>query len=179
MDRGVGKVLRSLKELGLYDKALIAFIGINGEELGEHGGWGHGTSVYNEQIHVPLILKLPHNRYKESIVEQWVRQADISPTILEVVKAPPLKEAFGVSLTPDIQGIGAKGMEIYAESRFDGLTQAVLERKYKLIVHTATGEREFYNIQKDFREQNNVVEKDKVNADRIHRRLKERFSLKQ
>lgn len=177
IDREIGKVARRLKERGQYEDLLLAFTGIHGEELGEHGGWGHGTSVYNEQIHLPLIVKLPRNRYQGTIVEQWVRQADLAPTILEAVEAPPLTGIFGASLIPDIQGIGVQGMEIYVECRADGLTRAVLDRKYKLIARPG-GAMEFYNIKKDFREKKNSLEENRVDVDRMSRRLQERFNFK-
>ncbi len=177
LDREIGKLIDQLKSLGLYENTVIAVVGTHGEELGEHGGWGHGTTVYNEQIHVPLIVKLPNSVYKGTIVETKVRQADVAPTLLEIAKAPPMQEIFGVSLVPDIQGIGANEMEVYSECRADGITQAVIERKYKLVVHNKTGEREFYNIKKDFREQKNAIKERQMDANRMHKRIKERFHL--
>ncbi|MBI5186759.1 MAG: sulfatase [Nitrospinae bacterium] len=175
LDGEIGRLLDRLKALGLYEGSLIVLAGVNGEELGEHGNYGNGTTVYNEQIHVPLIIKLPGNQYKKNIVETMVRQADVAPTILEVAGGAAMSGVFGVSLVADIQGIGADPMEVYSECRADGLDQAVLERKYKLIFHAKTGEKEFFNIEKDFREKKNTLKEKEMDADRLYKRIVERF----
>jgi arylsulfatase A-like enzyme len=177
LDGEIGRLMDRLKALGLYDNALIALVGVNGEELGEHGNYGNGTTVYNEQIHVPLIIKFPGNQYNGNIVETMVRQADLAPTILEVAGSPRLEDIFGVSLVPDIQGVGAEPMEIYSECRAGkGLIQTVLERKYKLIVHAGSREREFFDFKKDFREQKNVLREKEMDANRLYKRIEERFN---
>lgn len=175
LDGEIGRLLDRLKALGLYEDSLIVLAGVNGEELGEHGNYGNGTTVYNEQIHVPLIIKLPGNQYKKNIVETMVRQADVAPTILEVTGGAAMSGVFGVSLVADIQGIGADPMEVYSECRAGGLDQAVLERKYKLIFHAKTGEKEFFNIEKDFREKKNTLKEKGMDADRLYKRIVERF----
>lgn len=175
LDGEIGRLLDRLKALGLYEDSLIVLAGVNGEELGEHGNYGAGTTVYNEQIHIPLIIKLPGNQYKKSIVESMVRQADIAPTILEAAGGALMPGVFGVPLVADIQGIGAEPMEVYSECRAGGLDQAVLERKYKLIFHAKTGEKEFFNIEKDFREKKNILKEKEMDADRLYKRIVERF----
>ena len=59
LDEHLGRLFADLKRRGLYDKMLIVLTGDHGEEFHEHGGWWHGTTLYDEQIHVPLILKPP------------------------------------------------------------------------------------------------------------------------
>ena len=54
-----GDLVAELKTLGVYDKALIVLLSDHGEGLNDHGEEEHGVLLYNEAIHVPLILKLP------------------------------------------------------------------------------------------------------------------------
>ena len=49
----LGRLFEELKRRGLYDRTLIVLTADHGEEFHEHGGWWHGTTLYDEQIHVP------------------------------------------------------------------------------------------------------------------------------
>ena len=57
LDGHLGEFLDHLKRQGLYEDALIVLTADHGEEFHEHGGWWHGTTLYDEQIQIPLILK--------------------------------------------------------------------------------------------------------------------------
>ena len=59
MDRYVGHLLDQMKADGLYDNALIIVTADHGELLGEHGKFGHGNYLHQEEIHVPLFIKYP------------------------------------------------------------------------------------------------------------------------
>ncbi|HEX6200395.1 MAG TPA: sulfatase-like hydrolase/transferase, partial [Thermoanaerobaculia bacterium] len=58
-DAIVGELFAELRELGVYDRALIVFLSDHGEGLGDHGLAEHGPLLYREQIQVPLMVKLP------------------------------------------------------------------------------------------------------------------------
>ncbi|HEY3057113.1 MAG TPA: sulfatase, partial [Thermoanaerobaculia bacterium] len=60
-DSIVGGFLDHLRERGLFDRAIIIVIGDHGEGLGDHGESTHGLLLYREALHVPLIVKLPHD----------------------------------------------------------------------------------------------------------------------
>jgi arylsulfatase A-like enzyme len=83
VDWCVGRLLDGLKELGLYEDALIIFASDHGEEFWEHGGYGHGQSLFHELIHVPLMVKLPGAGYRGRVA-QPVSTASLMPTILEM-----------------------------------------------------------------------------------------------
>ena len=61
-DNVVGKLLSALRRNGLYDGATIAVMADHGEAFGEHGERRHGIFLYDETIHVPLLIKLPAER---------------------------------------------------------------------------------------------------------------------
>ena len=54
----------------------------HGEGLGNHGWWGHGKHIYNEQVRVPLIIQWPDGRFAGSTVDDVVEINDIMPSIL-------------------------------------------------------------------------------------------------
>lgn len=88
MDREVGRVLEWLRQERLYDQALIVFTADHGEEFQEHGGWDHGLTLYEEQIHVPLIVKYPGGERAGQVITDLARALDIAPTILDVAGLP-------------------------------------------------------------------------------------------
>jgi len=98
-DRQFGAFIGFLKYLGLYADSLIVLAADHGEEFAEHGGFGHGHSLFEEQVHVPLLIKFPGNREAGTHVEPRVSLVDIAPTILEVAGADLSRFDFdGISL---------------------------------------------------------------------------------
>jgi arylsulfatase A-like enzyme len=100
-DEEVGKFLAELKAKGLYDDAMVIVTADHGEEFFEHGGFWHGTTLYDEQIHVPLIVKLPHNERAGTRVPWQVRQIDVAPTIAEMAGFEPDQTWQGTNLFDD------------------------------------------------------------------------------
>jgi arylsulfatase A-like enzyme len=82
-DRAIGHFVSRLKEMGLYEDTVIVFTSDHGEEFGERGmmGW-HSHTLYDELLHVPLIIKFPGNRFAGTRVATQVRSIDIAPTAL-------------------------------------------------------------------------------------------------
>jgi arylsulfatase A-like enzyme len=74
-----------LKELNLYDKTMIIVTSDHGEEFYEHQGWLHFDTLYEEVLHVPLIIKLPGSNYRGNRISNISREIDIGPTILDVL----------------------------------------------------------------------------------------------
>jgi arylsulfatase A-like enzyme len=84
-DQQFGRFIDELKKRGVYDDALIFFVSDHGEEFQDHGEWLHGKSVFDELIHVPLIVKFPGERGAASRVKQMVALSDVLPTVLEAL----------------------------------------------------------------------------------------------
>jgi arylsulfatase A-like enzyme len=82
-DALVKPLIAKLKELGLYDEALIIFTSDHGEEFFDHHSWAHGHTLYNEALRVPLIVKFPGARFKGRRLNPIVRLVDVMPTIIE------------------------------------------------------------------------------------------------
>jgi len=90
-DSIVGEFIADLKAKGLYDKAIIVLMSDHGEGLSEHGEPEHGIFLYREDIHVPLLLKLPKSARGGETDPSPVGLIDIFPTIVELTEAqaPP------------------------------------------------------------------------------------------
>ena len=97
-DAAVGKILAALRAQNAYDNTLIVVASDHGENLGAHGEDTHGVFLYDETIHVPLLIKLPQNQLAEKKVSGKVRLLDVAPTILEVAGVPVPSQMQGQSL---------------------------------------------------------------------------------
>jgi choline-sulfatase len=95
VDSAVGRFLNQLRVRGLYDGAVIAVMADHGEALGEHGEATHGIFLYDETIRVPLLFKLPKERFAGRRVESRAQLVDVLPTILQTV---------GIAVPPQVQG---------------------------------------------------------------------------
>jgi arylsulfatase A-like enzyme/uncharacterized membrane protein YbhN (UPF0104 family) len=81
-DEHFGKLVADLKRRGLYEDLTIVITSDHGEEFMDHGGFWHGTTLYDEQIRVPLLLKLPRGERGGSVVTHWVESVDVMPSLL-------------------------------------------------------------------------------------------------
>jgi arylsulfatase A-like enzyme len=91
-DRNVVQpLIEQLKASGRYDDTMLIITADHGEELYEHGGYGHGHALWNEVTHVPLIVKYPKGRKPEGLgarVEQATQSIDIAPSLIALTGAP-------------------------------------------------------------------------------------------
>ncbi len=96
VDHEIGRVIRELKRLGLYDDSLIIVTSDHGETMAEHHEYFHHREVYDPIIHVPLIVKLPASLSGTFPVSResdaLVQNLDLYPTILDMVDgtSPPI-----------------------------------------------------------------------------------------
>lgn len=104
-DERLGSVIETLKTTGQWDRTLFIVLADHGEEFNDHGAYIHGQSVYQELIHVPLLVKLPAGQYAGKRVSDPVGLVDLMPTIMEIISKPELANgARGGSLMPFIRG---------------------------------------------------------------------------
>ncbi len=131
VDNEVKKVLDTLKENGLYDKTLIMISADHGEELNTHHGYfGHGASIYDSVLQVPLIVRLPGVVPADKREKTLVQHLTIAPTICEVAGLP-IPEAFvGKSLVPLFKGQTYDYGPSIAELKDAILTIRTAEYKY-------------------------------------------------
>jgi arylsulfatase A-like enzyme len=80
-DAQLGRLFEALRELDLFDPALIVVTSDHGEHFYERGLWRHGTSMYQPLLHVPLLVKQPGQR-RGDVVQRPVATIDIFPSIL-------------------------------------------------------------------------------------------------
>jgi arylsulfatase A-like enzyme len=99
-DERLGGVIHKLRRAGLWDDTLFILLADHGEELGDRGGWQHDQSLYQELIHVPLIVHFPSNRFAGRRVKEPVSLIDVAPTLLDYLGLPRSGQYRGRSLLP-------------------------------------------------------------------------------
>jgi arylsulfatase A-like enzyme len=82
-DRGFSGFVDVLRETGRYEGAFILLVADHGESFGEHGTYFHGGNLNQEELRVPLIIRLPGGQHGGHRVEELVSLVDIFPTVLE------------------------------------------------------------------------------------------------
>jgi arylsulfatase A-like enzyme len=101
-DAALGKLLAELDRRGAYDTSLIVLTADHGEGLGEHGVIGHSQHLFDELLHVTLVIKLPLGHAKAralaTTAEDLARHVDVLPTLADLLALPPPRGIQGVSL---------------------------------------------------------------------------------
>jgi arylsulfatase A-like enzyme len=144
-----------MKELGEWDRTLIVVFGDHGEAFGEHATMSHGVSVYQEQVHVPLWIKLAE-RDEARVVDERVSLVDLLPTVLDALEIAPPEHVQGRSLLrpPSVEKRAlfsenaSLGQVALSNPRFAAPQRAVFFGRWKL-VQRADGEFELYDLATD------------------------------
>jgi choline-sulfatase len=116
-DSLVGRLVTRLRELGRYDRVVLAVTSDHGEGLGDHGEQEHGFFLYREALHVPLILRLPGSAHGGTRVGGTIGQVDVPATLLDLLGLPA-DGMDGRSQRPAIAKGTAEPQPVYAETFF-------------------------------------------------------------
>ena len=109
MDTEISRLFERLREHGIGDDVLVAFIADHGEEFLEHDRHWHGNTIYGEMVNVPLMLHWPAGLPQGKVIEDTVQSIDLMPTLLELSGLETPAGAQGTSLLPLIRGEGPAG----------------------------------------------------------------------
>ena len=142
VDDRIGMFLDELKERGLYDDAVIVFVSDHGEQLWEHGAFGHGpdftgksTFLYDEVVRVPLIVKPGSGAFaRGGVVSTQVRAFDVMPTLLELAGLPAEEELDARSLASMLTANSGASPDRTAVTESSGRALALREGGWKYIL---------------------------------------------
>ena len=131
-DEHVGRLLEEIKKLGLYDNSIIIITSDHGEELGERGHIGHRIKLYQEMIHVPLMIKPPGAPAK--VFDRYVSLLDLAPTILKCVdlSMPDGIEGVPIDLTT-LDHFADRA--VFSETNWSQYVDSVIFKGQKLIYY--------------------------------------------
>jgi choline-sulfatase len=161
-DAIVGQLLAELERLGVYDRAIVVLLSDHGEGLGDHGEDEHGVLLYNEAIHVPLLLKLPHRQLAGRTAAAPAALTDVAPTLLGLLGLPVPARMRGASLLglDDRREDRLEDRRVYAETFYPRLhfgwsdLASLVGRRYHYIEGP---DPEIYDLDQDPRETRNLM----------------------
>jgi arylsulfatase A-like enzyme len=154
VDRRLGELFAMLKELDLFDRTIIVVVSDHGEELLDHGRLGHGHTLFDELLHVPLIVRFPGGRWAGRVPAQ-VRTMDLFPTLLQALDLPVPDGLDAQSLLPVVRNEPEAPLPAVAPAEFlwEGHeVKAVRRPTAKVLLTPATGELRWYDLAKDPKE---------------------------
>ncbi len=170
VDEEIGKVVRALKEKGMYDNALICYVSDHGDMLGDHHHW-RKTYPYEGSTHVPYIVKWPAacSFEKGGKVEAPVELRDLLPTFLDMAGGKVPEDMDGRSLTALVKGGNCewrKYIDLEHSTCYspDNYWCALTDGKIKYVWRFHTGEEELFDLAKDPQELKNVAKEKKYAA---------------
>lgn len=179
MDAAIQRLLTRIDELGLSDNTLVVLNGDHGETLYEHECWFDHHGMYENTLHVPLILRLPGKLPAGQRVSGYSLHQDLVPTMLQLMGVKPKSKIDfdGTSLLPMVRGTKASNYSDFY------ITECTWMRKHgwrtpewKLMVALEPDfhfkpEVELYNLVEDPLELKNVAGKEQAVVAMLRARL--------
>jgi len=138
----------------------------HGDEFFEHGNKGHHRTVYDEVLHVPMMIRFPHGEHAGQTVDTQTSLLDVFPSILDAAGLAVPAGAEGESLVAWIRGDASKREAVYSDF-YDkrGFNLQVSRRTpaektiqhFNRITHPSQGSLEEYDLSRDAAEKSNLV----------------------
>ncbi len=119
MDTEIGNFLEYLKAKKLYEDLVIVVISDHGEQFMEHGDELHGYKLYNEEVHIPLLLRTGRSSDTGRVINETVSTIDILPTLLARVGIKKPESLPGVSLMDDKALSSRRGVMSEIRKKYD------------------------------------------------------------
>jgi arylsulfatase A-like enzyme len=163
-DREVGVLRRALEAEGVWDRSVIVVTADHGEAMLEHGYIGHNQQLYEESVHIPLILRFPEGKGPRGVrIPGLVDLVDLAPTIADLLVAGSGGAADGSfrgrSLLTLVAGGSGKTV-VPLRSSGERPTYGLRDERFKYIHDSATGRAELYDLIADPEERKDLAEAD-------------------
>ena len=155
-----GKVVRSLKEKGIWDDTYVFYMTDHGDYAGAHGLWAKGIPCFEEAYRICLLVgggmvKSPR------VVDSIASITDIAPTVLDMAGIEPYRKLHGRSLLPFIEGNDPDDWREYHFSQTNGneaygIQRAIWNKKWKYVFNSFDYD-ELYDLENDPDEMHNLI----------------------
>jgi arylsulfatase A-like enzyme len=158
VDSEIGRLVQALKEQGLFEDSVIILVSDHGEGFLEHGETGHGYDLFQELLHVPLLIHAPHVAPKT--VEDYVPTNALMPTLIDLLGLEdPKQEGWPQSLATLIHTDGAdyEGAVISGANYKREPQWSVVAHGMKYIYREETKREDVYDLQNDPGEQHSLA----------------------
>lgn len=158
-DWGVGELGKLLRDRKLLDKTILIVSADHGEAFGEHGYIYHLFGVYDELLHIPLLIRLPGGSARGRI-QALTQTVDLAPTILDLLGMDAAGRSIqGHSLLPLITGDNRQVHHaIFARAAGSPRSYLVRSQDWALILYEGAKLRALYDLRTDPRETRNAID---------------------
>jgi arylsulfatase A-like enzyme len=152
VDNEIGNLFDFLRREGLFDNSVIILLSDHGEAFREHGLFFH-NGLYEETIHIPLIVKFPHSFFRGKRINSLVESIDVLPSVLQLLNIPIPKEIQGNEFLSVIaKNRNGKDYIFCGEDRYG----IAIRTKNKKIIYRKGYPIEAYDLNSDPKEQYNL-----------------------
>jgi arylsulfatase A-like enzyme len=144
-DEHVGYFLDQLKAQGRLEDTVVVVTNDHGEEIHDHGSFGHGWTLYEEMIRAPLLIHYPALFPKATVVDEITEHVDLAPTLVEAMGLPPMKGTEGTSFLPTLHG-SVEQEPRYAIAISDNGKRSIHIGNWKLEISKKKGWKQLFEI---------------------------------
>jgi len=181
VDAEIGRLVAELERRGRLGRTSIFVTADHGEEFWEHGGFEHGHTLYDELIHVPLVLRSFEEHAvragvpRAGVISAQVRSIDILPTVFELLGVPPSAGFEGRSLLPLLRGEEREPRPAFSDGTLYGRDKTALRTgDHKLVLERerdGNDSLELFDLRADPGETRDLAAQDPALAERLRLEL--------
>jgi len=157
-DAAFGQVLAALAQRPRWKNTVVLIVSDHGEAFLEHGRTEHNSTVFDEMLHVPFILRLPPALHLpvQPALDQLVTLADIVPTLLATAVIEPEPDLAGINLLRESSGGGSGNRYFVARTTGDPPIYALRNPRWKLML-AGSGQGALFDLKRDPGETDDLV----------------------
>ncbi len=167
VDRAIGRLIAYLHRV--RPRAIVILAADHGEEFDEHGGRYHGSTLYDEQLHIPMIIAVPG--VSPRVVPSPVELIDVTPTVLNLLDIPVPARMRGTDLGPWLATPPADPDRLPPAFAEVEDKRMIVWRKEKLICDLNWGFCAYYDLATDPGEKHNLADERPERAAALRRKL--------
>ena len=177
LDHRLGELFQFLKSKGIQDETLIVVTADHGEGLGEHDHLGHRKALFEELVHVPLLIRYPRLFPAGSRVPYQVQLADLVPTFLDIAGVSVDKSRMNgfqsLRALPQQEIRPFTVAENTAIKSLDGVVARMIRTRTHKYIWKSSEQHELYDLVNDPGETKNVSGEQPEIARHLHAQLEE------
>ena len=166
-DAAIGGFFEELRRRRLWDRTVVVVTADHGESFMEHGVLEHNTWLYDELVHVPLVIRIPGIAARRARTQLQI--VDLYPTLARIAGARVPMGLHGIDQLLQLQGRAAPDSYAYSEVVGRRFSIRTLEWKY---ISSLQGGRQLFDLRADPREQKNLARQQPERVEQLERELR-------
>ena len=171
-DRRIGPFLQMLRTSHWNEEAYVVLGSDHGEELLEHGGWDHGFSLYDDQIRIPLLIRVPGAPGAGRRVDQAVNLIDLMPTLATLAGIEPPGGLQGRDQSTLIDGGGSRNLPSFSTAtKHRRGVYSIRDARYKLIYDATSRSSSLFDLESDPGEYRDLADDEPEKTEELLRHL--------